>query len=846
MRCHLSTRLVLEASLALALVLGAVGCKSEIEFVRKEKKSDKSGPQGADDAIPVGPKTPPGPGSGTPAVGDDSFRAGTDAPDAEVVTENPSPSASPPTTTADDDDDDGATAGPGPAPSPTTAGNTTAGTTSDGATTAGPGPGPGPSPTTAGATTDGATTASPTTAGATTDGATTATPTTAGATTASPTTAGATTATPTAGPTTAGGTTDGGTTGGSGGPKEHPTQILVVDWGSLITFYWKIPGASSANVLVESQFSTYKREYPVPEKDIPDGIWPLDTHLLEPGTYLVTLIVKYPKFEERHRVRLRVRPLLELIAVQPELKPRKDVPYPIWVKVAAGASRVRLYLNGANRAFLSMKDLARGRHPATVTPDRDGDNMIVGTVKKNGVRGRDARLVVEVLDQQNPPGGPYPPGQNPPGGPYPPGQNPPEPYPPGQTPPSPYPPGQTPPTPYPPGQTPPGGPYPPPPPPPLPEDPEKIAIPLHLVDLFPGNCQRLEWRGVVGSIDHAEGVKCKGPGDLTARHDWYAAKQFRMPLSVIQGTLHRPHSGLPLPKDVTNDGYPDFPTLDYASLKTKVSGVLTSTAVAASSWHDAQIPSDTIAPRAQRNVVIVGDAAHPFQIDGEVLVQGDLVIKGRFVGNGTIYVSGNVYIPHDLIATNTAFPFSENETTASTQGKDRVNGAKDSLAIVAAGMIFAGDNYPQYANPLTNPYVQAMYGWYPGGKVAFKRLYEPVWNCQTNTMPSFTKAAYEHCDCNVHGGFNVIEANLYAWKGVRGSSGAWKDANTYVPNSYAIDGTVLTTSFDIVTTPDLCATPNNAHPVHGYPQGKSYVNFDYRLLHGLKAFSQLKPAFKGN
>jgi len=384
-----------------------------------------------------------------------------------------------------------------------------------------------------------------------------------------------------------------------------------------------------------------------------------------------------------------------------------------------------------------------------------------------------------------------------------------------------------------PGQNPPDGPT---------VDPTpdgKVPIAAHLINYFPGTCRRLVINGDASSTETVTGTNCKTVENLTEKHDWWSAKDFGMPVALVKGHVFKNQTTAPLPKGGT------FPVLDFEALKPKVSGTLRATAVAVSSWHTDLSPAENIVAKVERNLVVVGSKTSPILINGDVLVVGDLVIKGWFQGAGTIYVTGNVYMPHDVYASNGAFPFSDDKAIAGAEGKKRVANGTDALGLVAGGYVFAGDNYPLYQNAILNAQVQAMYAWYPGGKKGYKALHEPVWNCQANKYPAaYVKAKWDECECHIHGGFNQIDANLYAKLGVYGSSGSWLNPTTYVPNSFAINGTVVTNYFDVVTTPELCTGPTTAHPVHKRQQGWSYLSLDYRLMHGVKSMSHVKPFYK--
>ena len=90
------------------------------------------------------------------------------------------------------------------------------------------------------------------------------------------------------------------------------------------------------------------------------------------------------------------------------------------------------------------------------------------------------------------------------------------------------------------------------------------------------------------------------------------------------------------------------------------------------------------------NIVLVGTAAHPIEINGTVVVRGDLVIKGEVTGKGTIYTGRNIYVADNLEYKNG--PATPRPTTGQTadQWVD-ANKDNDMVAYAARGNIILGD-----------------------------------------------------------------------------------------------------------------------------------------------------------
>jgi hypothetical protein len=653
-----------------------------------------------------------------------------------------------------------------------------------------------------------------------------------------------------------------------------PEQTLTVDWGAVVAFKWDVGNVASAELVwIHTRTSTAKR---FPVTTLPQGELSVSTQELQAGPYIVSLATRNAKDKMvEYPLHVHVLPVITLASSDATVTATRGKDFPLDVTVGAGADRAEVYLNGASEAVITLDSVAAGAHAATFKPSRAGDNLLRGFAWRHGLRSRPARLALAVVgsgeDVDCQPGttdgdgsstgsgkddggkgdggkgdGGKSDGGKGDGGTGDSGKGD--------------------------GGKADGGkdasdceptddeePQPPLPPPPPPAEPRLGA---HLVNSFPGSCSMLEMRGDSSSTARVAGANCKGPGNLRVLHDWYAARDFGLPATTVLGAVKSAHKGPPLPIDVTGDGKADFPTLDFEALKGKVSGTLKASAVAVSSWQSDLSPAESIVGMAQRNVVVVGSKGDPIRIDGDVLVIGDLVLKGWVQGIGTIYVTGNVFFPSDVFNIKTAYPFSADKAVASQQGKVRLAGS-DGLGVVAQGHVFAGDAYPLHGNPALNPHVQAMYGWIAGGKNGYEKLYELPYDCQSGTYATLSKSKHgtcdceaaggfgkhgkskhDTCDCRSHGGFSLIEASLYAKGGIYGSSGAWLSATKSVANSFAINGTVVASAFDVQTTPELCVTPSQPHPVHGYPQGRSYVMLDWRLLHGLEVFSQLAPLYE--
>lgn len=282
-----------------------------------------------------------------------------------------------------------------------------------------------------------------------------------------------------------------------------------------------------------------------------------------------------------------------------------------------------------------------------------------------------------------------------------------------------------------------------------------------------------------------------------------------------------------LPNDLDNDGFADFPQLDYARVKSNVRGKLTT-------------PAGIIITNVHAgNLALIGSESSPIVIDGEILVEGDLIIKGRYTGIGNIYATGNIYIPADLRAMNSAFPFSEDPEQAEKEAIDAIKAKKDALALATAKSILISD-LEKHGPGNTSPYdpnhwavpadrdmasldVENVYSWYT--KDAYDLLYEA-------NVPGGLCNSYHAINNRT---FNLVEAFLYAGNTIGGRANR---------NSYAINGGIIADHFHIISGSRDCTDPNHINPVHGLPMNFSYINFDFRMKAGLLLLKQLWPYFE--
>ena len=297
---------------------------------------------------------------------------------------------------------------------------------------------------------------------------------------------------------------------------------------------------------------------------------------------------------------------------------------------------------------------------------------------------------------------------------------------------------------------------------------------------------------------------------------WLAADNFDASAWVTADRgIQSNYSGKEMPLGTATDSHPNFPTIDFSTLATKVKGTLTLE------------NSITINKTFNGNIVLIGTQAQPIVLSGDVYITGDLVLKGYYTGNGTIYASGNIYLPGDLKAMRTAFPFPADPVAALAAANNLVKAqSTDSLGIATAKSILVADLessiYSDPSTPANRTWtalgVRNVYNWIPGGKAAYDALYIDSIGCNGNRP---------------HAGFNMIEAFLYAKNSVAGiSRGA----------SFTIRGGVIADYLHIISGAVNC--PSTISSAHGMPQNRSYIEYDYRLQTGmLKILENVAAAF---
>lgn len=299
-----------------------------------------------------------------------------------------------------------------------------------------------------------------------------------------------------------------------------------------------------------------------------------------------------------------------------------------------------------------------------------------------------------------------------------------------------------------------------------------------------------------GSDDHIVSpfrmFSLKGEYNEKINGTWFISGSFpndrsksKMKLKVSGGLKER-YVGPEIPKT--------FPVLDMAKVAKVALGTL--------DGKDNKGVDVKIAGSSPSNVILDGTSS-PIAIKGEVLINGDLAIRGKYIGIGTIYVSGNIYIAGNITASQSAFPFPQDKTSAIARGKTQISSTNiDGLALVSNSAIIMGD--PNHAtvtgtSKMSPPPVASnnVAGWFPGGVSGYRTFYNG------KIGPGIS---------------SQWDAFLYAKTMIAGKTGP-----------YVLNGGMICDSFHILGT--------------GSATNVNTINYDYRLQSGLKVMEAFDTAF---
>lgn len=161
------------------------------------------------------------------------------------------------------------------------------------------------------------------------------------------------------------------------------------------------------------------------------------------------------------------------------------------------------------------------------------------------------------------------------------------------------------------------------------------------------------------------------------------------PALQVAGPL--PDSFPPVFPDLDNDGMvgdAEFDSIAVASTGSITGGIIQEVSHG-SSFSGATLPSSgnrsQVSQNVNGNLVLVGTASQPIEINDRVTIDGDVVIQGYVKGSGTLWARGNVYVVGDLKYLD-GVDGAGNRTYGTA-----ADGTVNSLGLAAGGNVVAGN-----------------------------------------------------------------------------------------------------------------------------------------------------------
>jgi hypothetical protein len=202
------------------------------------------------------------------------------------------------------------------------------------------------------------------------------------------------------------------------------------------------------------------------------------------------------------------------------------------------------------------------------------------------------------------------------------------------------------------------------------------------------------------------------------------------------------------------------------------------------------------------NLILVGTAANPIQIDGKIAVSGDVVIQGVVKGTGQIFAKGNVYVTGDVTYADGSV--SGNRTFGTSS-----DGTQNALSLAAGKNILMGD----YLTP-------------SGGTVTSNKSIDPG-NLSNGEKLSFTQSEMTLFN---RGEWTKTQKFLPDAKGNMVANSTY-DAN-YVPRYYTMN------AGDPVY---IYNKPNKGKGTYWDPASTSWQGLEHIDEYDLNLLTQLKP-----
>ncbi len=184
--------------------------------------------------------------------------------------------------------------------------------------------------------------------------------------------------------------------------------------------------------------------------------------------------------------------------------------------------------------------------------------------------------------------------------------------------------------------------------------------------------------------------------------------------ALIEGNVEVNSTNRRLPKDIDGDGVADFPPIDREKARnsakgslwidSQVGGAIVKTIGWNQNLNNLSVGSGSLNSVTDGNVIMIGTAAQPINLDKDIFVEGDVIIKGVVTGQGAIYTGRNIYIagnltvknPPDAPSTGVCATIPDPDDCA----KENIAQHKDTLRLGARGSIIMGD-YTEFE--LRNP-----------------------------------------------------------------------------------------------------------------------------------------------
>lgn len=250
----------------------------------------------------------------------------------------------------------------------------------------------------------------------------------------------------------------------------------------------------------------------------------------------------------------------------------------------------------------------------------------------------------------------------------------------------------------------------------------------------------------------------------------------------------------------------DFPSLDITHISTVATGTITlGNGQTLSSPINANLIlvngrslGSSVPATTTANQYNTYDASCPasktLTVSGEFVVKGDLILSGCIKGHGTIYATGNIYIPDDIKNPHSAFPYTRtiNEQTHLSEALNRLD--KDMISLGAGEFILLGalrtgvitheENGPVFRDNINS--INRIYSWLSTSNAI------NIYNTSFLKQPYYRISSGD--PTQIYGAISLVEANLYANKGIATTlTSAWA-------SNIVFNGSIITPNLAMLST----------------------------------------------